>query len=240
MFYNRSMKSDSLTKFEKLRISPRYWLLGLAEHDERYYSVLDAMEYGLEHHCGVRNGGDPEFIHQLMIFHHIRTFHKVLRNPHTVYKLIFLHDAVEDPRTDASTGEKVFVSLEEVARRWGPELANKLRLISKEILGVKNPDYSLDTIFADEDLSVVKSGDRVNNVSTMFGVFKPARLERYVKETIEQFLDRIKSARRKFPHQEAIYENAKMELVNQLTLINHIMSTTNELGTSVSANSTAS
>ena len=210
--------------FDKLKISARYWLLGMAVHDPEYNKVLEVMEYGLEHHTGKRNGGEPEFIHQLKIFHWVRLFHKFLKNPVLVYQLIFLHDAVEDPQKtkvdDGKGGEKVqikYVSLEEVAQRWGPVLAEKLRLISKEIMGIKNPDYSLDTIFADEDLSIVKAGDRVDNVSTMVGVFKLERLMRYVKETVEEFLDRIKMSRRKFPHQEAIYEAAKMDLVNQLS-----------------------
>lgn len=208
-----------LNRFEKLVISTRYWLLGMAENNPEYFKVLEAMEYGLEHHNGKRNGGDHEFIHQLSIFAHVRTLHKQIKNPIMVYILIFLHDAVEDP--NKITGK--MVSLEEVAMIWGNEVAAKLKKLSKEILGQKNPDYSLDTIFEDEDCSVVKGGDRCNNVATMYGVFKPARLERYVKETIEEFLDRIKKARRRFPHQEGVYENFKLELVNQLQLIHYLM-----------------
>ena len=212
-----------LNKFEKLRIAARYWLLGMAENNPAYYKVLEAMEYGEAHHDGTRNGGQPEFIHQLSIFHQVRTLHRHIRNPVTVYILIFLHDAVEDPRTDKETKEKHFISLEEVEKKWGEVIALKVKKLSKEIMGVKNVDYSLDAIFEDEDTAVVKAGDRVDNVSSMFGVFKRPRLERYVKETVEEFLDRIKAARRRFPDQEGIFENMKLELVNQLTLINHLM-----------------
>lgn len=204
---------DKLTKFEKLLISARYWLLGMAEHDARYYKVLEAMEYGLERHNGQRNGGEPEFIHQLGIFHHLRTLHKHIRNPVTVYILVFLHDVVEDKN----------VPLQEVEDIWGAEVARKLNLLSKEVLGVKKTDYSLDPVFEDEDTAVVKGGDRVNNVSSMVGVFKRARLERYVKETIDEFFPRLKKARRRFPDQEAVFENIKLELSNQLSLISHIL-----------------
>ena len=213
-------KQTSLTKFEKLVISTRYWLLGMAESNPDYFKVLEAMEYGLEHHNGFRNGGQPEFIHQLEIFSHVRTLHKHIKNPVIVYILIFLHDAVED--ANKATGK--MVSLEEVTKKWGTVVADKLRKLSKEILGQKNPDYSLDTIFDDEDCAVVKGGDRCNNVSTMYGVFKPERLDRYVLETVNEFLDRIKKARRSFPHQEGIFENFKLKLVGDLTLINHLMS----------------
>ena len=204
---------ENLNKFDKLLISARYWLLGMAEHDARYYKVLEAMEYGRERHTGQRNGGDPEFIHQLGIFHHLRTLHKHIKNPINVYILTFLHDVVEDKN----------VPLLEIEQIWGSEIAHKLDLLSKEVLGVKKTNYSLDPVFADEDTSIVKGGDRVNNVSSMVGVFKKARLERYVKETADEFLPRLKTARRKFPHQEAVYEAIKLELVNQLTLINHIL-----------------
>jgi hypothetical protein len=95
--------------------------------------------------------------------------------------------------------------------------------MSKNILGQPNQLYSLDTIFGDEDCSIAKGGDRVSNCSTMVGVFKQERLNRYIKETAEEFLPRLKTSRRKFPSQEACYENIKLELVNQLTLINHIV-----------------
>ena len=212
-----------LSRYEKLRIATRYWLLGMAETDHRYFKVLEAMEYGMEHHDGLRNGGEPEFIHQLSIFQHLRTLHRHIRNPVTVYILTFLHDAVEDPRTDKDTRKKVFISLQDVEDRFGDAIAVKVKKLSKEIMGQPNEDYSLDTVFEDEDTAVVKAGDRVNNVSSMVGVFKPARLERYVKETVEQFLDRIKLARRRFPDQEGVFENMKLELVNQLQLIKHIM-----------------
>jgi len=212
-----------LSKFEKLRIAARYWLLGMAETDRRYFKVLEAMEYGMAHHDGERNGGEPEFIHQLSIFHHLRTLHRHIRNPVTVYILTFLHDAVEDPRTDKETKKKVFISLDDIESRFGTEIMIKVRVLSKEIMGQPNEAYSLDMVFEDADTAVVKSGDRVNNVSSMIGVFKPARLERYVKETVEQFLDRIKLARRRFPDQEGVFENMKLELVNQLQLIKHIM-----------------
>lgn len=209
-----------LTKFEKLTIAARYWLLGMAEQDPEYFKVLAALEYGLEHHDGTRNGGEPEFIHQLSIFMRLRTMHRHIRNPVIVYILTFLHDAVEDP--NKKTGK--MVSLEEVEQRWGNVIADKLRKLSKEILGQKNPAYSLDAIFADPDCAPVKAKDRCDNVSTMFGVFKPARLERYVKETEEEFLPRIKEARRSQPDQEAIFENAKLEILNQLKLIKHMTS----------------
>jgi (p)ppGpp synthase/HD superfamily hydrolase len=210
---------DKVKDFSKLLISARYWLLGLAENDHEYYEVITALEMGLEHHDGYRNGGDPEFVHQLGIFHYLRTMHKHMKNPKTVYKLVFLHDALED----ANQQTKKFITPEQIRVAFGEVFLTKLMKMSKEVLGQKNPDFSLDVVFADEDTSVAKGGDRVDNVTSMIGIFKKSRLERYVKETSEEFLPRLKSARRRFPSQEAIYANIKMELTSTLTLISRIL-----------------
>lgn len=210
---------NDISNFSKLMISARYWLLGMAENDPEYFKVIDAMEIGLEHHDGYRNGGDPEFIHQLGIFHYLRTMHKHIKNPKTVYMLVFLHDALED----SNQRTKKFISPDEIGAQFGEVFLTKLKKMSKEILGQKNPEFTLNAVFDDEDTSVAKGGDRVNNVCSMVGVFKPDRLERYVKETVEEFLPRLKAARRKFASQEAVFENIKHTLINQLQLIDHIM-----------------
>lgn len=210
---------DKLTRYEKLLISARYWLLGLSVHDPEYYDVIKALELGLEHHDGERNGGDPEFIHQLGIFHYLRTMHEHIKNPKTVYKLVFLHDALEDQNQKT----KKFVTPDEIRENFGDDFLVKLKKMSKEILGQKNKDFSLDAVFDDEDTSVAKGGDRVNNVSSMIGVFKRPRLERYLKETSEEFLPRLKKSRRKFASQESIYENIKLELVGTMILVQRII-----------------
>lgn len=212
------------TDFTKLLISARYWLLGMAEHDAEYFKVIEALEMGLTHHDGYRNGGDPEFIHQLGIFHYLRTMHKHIRNPVIVYCLVFLHDALEDPNQKSkAAGTPIYITPHDIEDKFGEFFLMKLKKMSKEILGVKNDEFSLDVVFEDEDTSVAKGGDRVDNVGSMVGVFKRPRLERYMKETAEEFLPRLKKARRLFPRQEAIYENIKLDLVGRLTLIAHIL-----------------
>lgn len=201
-----------LNEHDKLLISARFWLLGLAVHDPEYFQVVSLMEKSLLHHNGLRNGGDPEFIHQLGIFHYIRKMHKQLKNPKMVYMLVFGHDMIEDP--NQHTGR--FVSPEEIRQEFGEEYTIKLLKMSKEILGQKNPNYSLQTIFEDEDCGPAKGADRVDNVSTMYGVFKEARLERYIKETAEQFIPLLKMARRLHPHQEPVYEALKESLNTHL------------------------
>lgn len=224
------MTNPQITNFQKLTISARYWLLGMAEADPEYFDVIEAMEMAMEHHDGYRNGGDPEFIHQLEIFHYLRTMHKHIRNPKVVYKLVFLHDILEDPnQASKKAGKPIYINPQDIEKRFGVVFLCKLKKMSKEILGVKNEEFSLDAVFDDEDTSLAKGGDRVHNVRTMVGVFKPERLKRYVLETADEFFPRIKHARRKFADQEAIYENVKLTLLSHLQLIAHITSLEDEL-----------
>lgn len=213
------MNVIDISKYQKLFIAARYCLIGMAMFDPEYNEVLELMEFAAAHHDGKRNGGEAEFIHQLGIFHYTRTMHKHIANPVMVYKLIFAHDMLEDPnqRTNA------FVNPAEVGERWGEEFLVKLKKMSKNILGQKNEAYSLTEIFADEDCSIAKGADRVDNVDSMLGVFKRSRLERYLKETAEQFLPGLKAARRLFPHQEAVYENMKRSLLTTLDVIRHVL-----------------
>lgn len=215
----------TLTDYSKLYISARYWLLGMAEHDPRYFEVLDAMDWAKTHHNGLRNGGQPAFIHQLGIFHRMRTLRNHLKNPHIVLMLVFLHDIIEDATTVEEHGVKVkkYISPEEVKARYGELIMLKVLKLSKEIQGQPNPNYSLKAVFEDEDCGPAKLGDRDNNVSTMVGVFKPKRLEKYVLETADDFLPLAKMARHMYPHQEAVYENLKLSIINQLQLIVYIM-----------------
>lgn len=204
-----------LNKFEKLSISARYWLQGISKVDKRYYQPLEAMQMCLVHHDGERNGGQPESIHQLEIFHSLRTHHNNLTNPWIVYTLAFLHDIIEDPNKKT----KKFISPADINQKFGPLIESKVLKLSKEILGQKNPNYSLTTIFEDEDAGPAKGADRVNNVGSMDGIFKLERLARYINETEDEFLHRLKLGSRLFPSQEPVYESQKQTLMSQLHLI---------------------
>ena len=203
-------------------LAARFWLLGMAENDAEYYIVLKVMELARKHHDGERNGGEPEFIHQLQIFHSLRTVHKHLRNPAIVYCLVFGHDMLEDPNQTT----KKFVSPDElraVLGDLGSTVVPKLIMMSKEILGQKNPEYNLAQIFSDPDTSVAKFADRLNNISTMLGIFKRARLLRYVSETHDEFIPGLDISLSLFPDQEGVYENFRLGLTDRLKLIEQFL-----------------
>ena len=190
--------------FDKLKISARYFLLGMAEQDPEYFKAVAALEKCLKVHNGHRNGGAPAAIHQLGIFSHIRTFHRVLVDPVTVYCTIFCHDMIED--TD--------VVYDDLVSEFGVAVADATHLVTK----YPNCDMThyYDTIFSDREASIVKLGDRCNNMGTAVGVFRPERLRRYYDETLTEFIPRISKVRKMFPQQESFYENAKLMLWHQL------------------------
>jgi len=210
--------TTDLTTFRDMYTGARFWLLGLAVNDPEYYHVLNVMEFAHKHHDGERNGGDPEFIHQLQIFHSLRTVHRHLRNPVIMYCLVFAHDMIEDPNQTT----KKYVAPEDLRIVLGdlaPIVMPKLLMMSKEILGQKNPHYNLVSIFSDPDTSVAKYADRLNNISTMLGIFKKQRLLRYVTETKEEFIPGLDISEKLFPDQEGVYENFRLGLCDRLKLI---------------------
>ena len=197
--------------FHKLKLSARYWLLGMAETSPEYFKVIEAMEYCLDKHNGTRNGGAPEAIHQLGIFHTLRTLHRHIKNPVVVYCAAFLHDIVEDKG----------VSIQEIRIRFGDRIAEVVALLTK-FDGYVLADY-LKAIFEDEDASIVKFADRINNLGSAVGVFKYKRLLKYFNESTNDFMPAFKISRRKFPHQEAVYENFKLVMMNQLNMIDAVL-----------------
>jgi len=196
--------------FDKLVIATRYRLLGMVSADPSVMCALNAFEWALLKHSGrTRNGGQPEFIHQLEIFSQAVCFHHLYADPQIVYADIFLHDTVED----------LNVTLEAIGDMFGTTVRHDVDLLSKEVNGVKKNPYSLDEVFANPRTAVAKTFDRCNNVSSMIGVFKPERLQKYVKETREQYLPRIKEARRVFPTLEPVFETGKLILTQHLRII---------------------
>lgn len=66
----------------------------------------------------------------------------------------------------------------------------------------------------------IKGIDRVHNLTTMLGGFKPQKRVEYIQETQEYVLPMLKQARRNFPDQECVYENLKFIIINQINLYN--------------------
>lgn len=198
-------------KFEKLKLSLRYWLLARAETQPEYYKVLDALEYAAQFHQGRRKDGQtPEFQHQLEIVQYVRTLSNGLMHPVETLAAGLLHDVAED----------YDVGFEELEDRFGKSIAHPVMLLTKKHRGHQVPaDLYFARIAKDPVASVVKGGDRINNLQSMLGVFSLDKQNRYCQETLDYFLPMLKEARRTFARQEPVYENIKLMLKSQLVLL---------------------
>lgn len=198
-------------KYEKMRISMRYWLLAKAGLSPEWLGAVKALEYGEARHTGLRKDGvTPEFQHQLSIMHYLRTLHASLMFPAETLAVAALHDVAEDAG----------VGFEELEALFGGRVAGGVRRVTKKHRG---------QVFAIEPLfegmaecpvaSVTKGADRINNLQSMLGVFTLEKQKAYCEETRKYFLPMLKAARRRFPEQELVYENIKLMLESQLALL---------------------
>ena len=200
------MKED----FEKMRIALRYWLIG-----KEYYKAVEAMDFAEQHHTGLRKDGSPEFSHQVSQASLARTLIHSIRYKEELFITIFLHDTPEDAS----------LSFEEVDNKYGSLVGRAVRLMTKVYRGVKTPNEVYYNNFTKNEpecevASVAKGLDRVHNLMSMIGGFKPEKQVSYIQETLDFTVPMLKKAKRNFPHQENVYENIKFIMTNQVQLYN--------------------
>lgn len=188
-----------MDKFEKLRITLRYYLLG-----RQYYMAADALEFASTYHTGFRKDGvTPEFQHQLEIAHYVRTLSPSLLFPEETIAAALLHDVREDYGvTDAV-----------LSSRFGPRVSKAVFLMDKH----SNADFA--AIGEDPIASIDKGCDRIHNLQSMSGVFTREKQLKYIAEAHEKYLPMLKTGRRMFPMQELAYENIKYMMSSQLELL---------------------
>lgn len=202
------------TRYEKLLISMRYRLLGLAANTPSYLTAVKALEFGLHYHKGTRKDGKtPEFQHQLEIGHYLLTLQQSLLYPAETLAVSFLHDVSED----------YAVSHAELSVQFGTFVADETWSVTKKFKGtVKDPVEFFKGVGNAPIGSILKGADRINNLGSMGGVFTPTKQLAYVKEAEDHFQPMLKVARRAFPEQEPAYENIKLILRSQCELIKAI------------------
>lgn len=191
--------------YEKLRVSIRYWMLG-----RNYFQACEAMEFAAAWHTGTRKDGSPEFSHQVWQAHYLRSIATSLIDPEACLTVCFLHDVVEDHP----------VRLADIEAAFGPAIAASVGRISKVVEGVRkdSPAY-FQGMALDPVASICKGVDRIHNHASMIGVFHQAKQISYMDETEIDILPMLKSARRRFPRQEAAYENVKHMLLGQMMMV---------------------
>jgi guanosine-3',5'-bis(diphosphate) 3'-pyrophosphohydrolase len=156
-------------------------------------------------HTGLRKDGiTPSFHHQISIANYITTLPLDSVAMEKAVTLAFLHDTPEDKG----------VSYEEIQSMFGSEIANGAILLAKKYRGHDIPKEKYFTDLAtDAMVALVKGADRMNNLSTMHGVFTDEKQGKYVDETLECHLPMLKNARRNFPEYHMAFENVKIGII---------------------------
>lgn len=190
--------------YEKMKIALRAFLQG-----RKYYKALRAMDFAEKLHNGTRKDGQPEFSHQVSQALYAITMIDTLMYPEETICVIFLHDTVED----CGVTHKQLVEL------FGQMVADATLKMSKVVDGMRIPDDIYYKILATCPIaSIAKGFDRVHNLMTMLGGFKPEKQVSYIGETLEKTVPMLKTGRRSFPEQEPVYENIKFVMTNQIQL----------------------
>lgn len=191
--------------YEKKKVALRYWLQGRGFH-----TALRAMEFASRWHVGRRKDGSPEFSHQVWQANFVRTLDGILINPEAQICVAFLHDVVEDYP----------VSVGEIQELFGSPVAFAVERISKVIGGNKKSNEEYFGRMAECPIAALGKGvDRMHNHQTMVGAFSAQKQIAYIEETNDWILPMLKNARRRFPEQEAAFENVKHNLLVQIELI---------------------
>lgn len=209
--------TDALTKMlvddaehaRKARIHLRGWLKG-----KQYYKALQALDYAMEYHSGVRKDLiTPEFDHQVIIAQRIRCYDSYLIEPEDTYVSAFLHDIVEDYP----------ITLNEIETRFGKRVREAVDLLSRKYRAEPKPGKTKELYYEmlkeDNIATVIKGFDRIHNFYTMPGVFNAEKQLEYIDECTTFILPAIRYARRKFPQQEEAYESIKFSMKNNIKLI---------------------
>lgn len=196
------MKQD----YDKMKIALRAFLQG-----RKYYKALRAMDFAEKLHTGDRKDGQPEFSHQVSQALYAITMIDLLMFPEETICVIFLHDTIEDK----GTTHKQLIEL------FGTVIGDATLKMSKVVDGIRIPDDVYYRVLATCPIaSIAKGFDRVHNLMTMLGGFKPEKRASYIVETLEKTVPMLKTSRRSFPEQEPVYENVKFVMTNQIQLYN--------------------
>ena len=202
----------------KLRIAVRYRLLGAANANNEFKVALAAFEFAEQRTTGFRkNGTTPNFMHPVEVGAYLMTLQSSLRHPGEALAASFLHDVMED----------YGVTFDELRERFGHMVAHATMRLSKVVGGVKlsSMDEYFENMLDCPIAPCVKGSDRINNQGTMVGAFSPLKQMEYVEESEKYILPMLKKARRLYSDQEAVFENIKLMLKNQVLLVRAIHQT---------------
>ena len=156
---NKREKANDL--YKKKVNTLRHYLKG-----KGFHSALKALKFGEEEHSKIGNGYrkdnvTPNFHHQVEIALSLITLKEVVHEEETIIAGL-LHDVMEDCNVEKTV----------IEQKFGKLSADAIEKLTKEFKGIKKDMQSyFDVIATCPIASLVKLADRMNNISTMVGVF---------------------------------------------------------------------
>lgn len=148
----------------------------------------------------------PNFHHMLSIARLCWTFKDSLESAEDTIIVALLHDVLEDhPVTHG-----------QIMGEWGKKVADAVELLSRNLTA---PETYYANLSLNPLASVVKLVDRIHNLKSMINVFSVAKQERYLKDTLDNYLEIVRVARKAHPWQARVYENLKIILLITTDLV---------------------
>lgn len=194
-------KALAKVKFEKDKAALKFYCLG-----KGYSETLKVMAFAAKFHTGYRKDNiTPEFHHQVRIAFSIINLRGIV-NEERCLSLALAHDTAEDYN----------VSFAELAEKFGTSFAREVILLDKNQHGTEK--LCMLAISNDENCSIVKGADNIDNVQSMHGAFTPAKISSYMARTEDKILPMLKQAAVNFPAQYLAYSSMRYRLKAQLEL----------------------
>lgn len=188
---------------------------------------LKALDLALKFHTGTRKCGAPESSHVIEIVSYSLSLLEEKVSPYTLDVIVascFLHDLIED-----YPGKYSFA---ELFLEFGSDVEAIVSSVTKKpTFSKSSSDYEeYYGEIAKSPLSIiVKSSDRIHNMSTMLGVFSREKTRNYMYEVEDFILPMIKKGRKDYPEFYMIFQALSGTLKRECEFVRRYLDLTPEL-----------
>lgn len=201
------------TDLPKKILMLRSKLLGAAMVDRSWLVAVDALEFAIAAHKGqFRKGGEtpvPYVSHPITATLYVMTLPQLIYPANTVAGTL-LHDVCED----------CHISHQDLTANFNLEVADGVGYMTKGFEGIKKtPEEQFRDMLKSPISTIAKPADRGHNQGTMDGAHSKEKQHIQLDETLKYIIPMVKLARRKYTRQEQAYENIKLMLGMQVSLI---------------------
>lgn len=191
----------SQQRFEKDRTALKHYLIGRG-----YNRALKALAFADQYHVGMRKDKvTPEMHHQIRIMFTIITLRDVAHE-----ELCLALAAVHDTDEDYNVGHRA------LSLNIDAEVADKASILNKKHYTTE--ELYMSACEADEDCSIVKGADNIDNIQSMHGAFTPDKIVTYMTRTEHSVLPMLKRAAQRHPHQHFAYASMRSNLKGKIEL----------------------